>query len=467
MNMILNVDSYKHGHFLMYPPGTSHVSSYIEARGSDDPDFKSTLFFGLQMFLKEYLSKPITMEDVLEAKAIVEAHGEPFNFEGWKHIVTEHGGYIPVIVEAVPEGSIVPLNNVLVQVMNTDPMVPWITSFIETAILRAVWYPTTVATQSWTIRKCLQAYAEKCGSVEGVDFKLHDFGARGASSAETSMIGGLAHLASGALGTDTVLSLVAARRYYNEENIAGYSVPAAEHSTITAWGEDNEVDAYKNMLGQFAKPGSIVAVVSDSYNIERAVNDIWGDALKDHVVNSGATIVIRPDSGNPVSMPILVIKWLMEKFGYSVNIKGYKTLPSWVRVIQGDGINKDSIKEIIAALNANRFSLDNIAFGMGGALLQQVNRDTLNFAMKASAAKINGRWVDVYKRPVGDPTKASKKGRLGLIYEDGIYQTVRVEDCDVDNNALQLVYSNGVIQSTTTLSKVRERAAQSPHTNRR
>ena len=74
------------------------------------------------------------------------------------------------------------------------------------------------------------------------------------------------------MGTDNVSGLLAARAYYHEP-MAGFSIPAAEHSTITSWGRENEVDAYRNMLRQFARPGSIVAVVSDSYDIYRAIRD--------------------------------------------------------------------------------------------------------------------------------------------------------------------------------------------------
>lgn len=55
-NLILNTDSYKASHFLQYPEGTTHVSSYIEAR---DGRYNEVLFFGLQAFIKEYLTKPI------------------------------------------------------------------------------------------------------------------------------------------------------------------------------------------------------------------------------------------------------------------------------------------------------------------------------------------------------------------------------------------------------------------------
>ena len=72
-----------------------------------------------------------------------------FNRDNWLGILNDHGGYLPVEIEAVPEGTVLPVKNVLVQVINTDPKYWRATSFFETALLRAVWYPTTVGTISW------------------------------------------------------------------------------------------------------------------------------------------------------------------------------------------------------------------------------------------------------------------------------------------------------------------------------
>jgi nicotinamide phosphoribosyltransferase len=457
-NIILSSDSYKYSHYLQYPLGTETVYSYIESRGSDDPTIDKTVFLGIQAYIKEYLLEPFTAEDIDEAEEIITTHGEPFNREGWEHILNEHAGYLPLEIEAVPEGTPVELSNVLVQVHNTDPKVPWLTSFVETSLLRAIWYPTTVCTNSYNIKQDLIEYARKSGSdVDGILFKLHDFGARGVSSSESAMLGGLSHLVN-FRGTDTVESLIGARRYYNEP-MAGFSIPAAEHSTITVWGEDREKDAYENMLKQFAKPGSMVAVVSDSYDIYKAVDQYWNDELKQQVIDSGATVIVRPDSGDPVTVPVNIINDLMEEWGYTTNDKGYKTLPSNIRVIQGDGINRESIQEIIENLNLNQLTLDNIAFGMGGALLQHMNRDTLKFAMKASYAMIDGKGVDVFKRPVDDNSKASKKGILKLYKnpETG-YFTSTANWYDYGSNVLRSVYKDGKLLIDDSFENIRNRA---------
>lgn len=453
INPILNVDSYKTSHYLQYPPGAEIVSSYIEARGGE---YKNSVFFGLQFFLKAYLAKPITRENIEEAADVLSAHGVPFNREGWEYILKEHDGYLPIEIQAVPEGTIMPVSNVMVQAKNTDPKVPWLTSYIETALLRAVWYPTTIATRSYECRRIIEAALNDTGdSIEGLDFKLHDFGARGVSSRETAEIGGAAHLLS-FMGTDTINGITALRRYY-AAHMPGFSIPAAEHSTITCWGREREVDAYRNMLDQFAGDGKVVAVVSDSYDIFAAIDDLWGDALRDRVINNGGTVVIRPDSGNPADIVCESIRHLMDRFGYRENSKGFLVLPDYVRVIQGDGISPKEIASILAVMRIHRFSAENIAFGMGGELLQNVNRDTMQFAMKASAIRIETKWNDVYKDPVTDTGKSSKRGRLALIDGPDGYKTVPESTASPEHNVLELVFSNGQILRDESFETIRAR----------
>jgi nicotinamide phosphoribosyltransferase len=446
--------------FKQYPAGTTGVYSYIESRGGQ---YDRTLMFGLQAFIKEYLLDPITQADIDVAGEILEAHGEPFNREGWQYILDNHGGFLPLVIRAVPEGTVVPVSSVLATVENTDPKCFWLTTYLETALLRAVWYGTTVATQSYSIKQVIAEYLEKTGDPAAIDFKLHDFGARGVSSMESAGIGGAAHLVN-FMGTDTITGVLFAREYYNA-GIAGFSIPATEHSTITSWGRDGEVDAYRNMLKQFGREGSILAVVSDSYDIYNAAAKLWGEELRDEVIASGATVVIRPDSGDPVAVNRKLIEILGAKFGYTTNAKGFKVLNN-VRLIQGDGVNELSIRSILGAFMAMGWSADNIAFGMGGALLQIVNRDTQRFAMKCSSIEINGVWQDVVKDPVTDSGKRSKGGRVKLWTNSGgefassVAAPTGWSDKGVGGwtEAMKTVYMNGALFNEIDFATVRANA---------
>lgn len=446
-NMLLDTDSYKFSHWKQYPPKTTNAFFYLESRGGR---YCETVFFGLQYILKEYLSKPVTAEMVEEAKAFAEAHGEPFNYDGWMDVVTRLKGKIPVKIKAVKEGTVVPTHNVLMTVESTDEKAFWVASFIETLLMR-IWYPITVATQSWHIKQIIKGYLDRTSENPDVEisFKLHDFGARGVSSMESSGIGGMSHLVN-FMGSDTVMGVAFANRYYDSK-MAAFSIPAAEHSTITSWGRENEVEAYRNMLKQFASKDKLVAIVSDSYDLSNAVLNLWGKELKQEVIDSGATVIIRPDSGHPASIVLRTLKELESRFGSSYNKKGYRVL-NYVRVIQGDGINEESIREILETIAKDGFSATNVAFGMGGALLQKLDRDTQKFAYKCSEVTINGKSTPVFKCPADDKGKTSKKGRLDLVIKNGKYETVQGPTY---GSVLETVFEDGKILKTYTLDEVR------------
>jgi nicotinamide phosphoribosyltransferase len=275
-------------------------------------------------------------------------------------------------------------------------------------------------------------------------------------------LGSLANLVNFS-GTDSMTALVAASRWYGmDKQMAAFSIPAAEHSTMTAWGRDGETAAFANMIEQFGGPDKAFSVVSDSYDLWNAIDNIWGDELKEAVENMGGTLVIRPDSGEPTKVVREALERLAVKFGTTINSKGYKVLPDYVRIIQGDGINAQSLGKIINAVMDAGFSAENITFGMGGGLLQQVNRDTMSWAMKASAICIDGKWIDIYKDPVTSHSKRSKKGRLALIEDSsGQLKTITVDELDnLDNSAQSLlrdVYVDGKLLIDDTLTTIRER----------
>jgi len=210
-------------------------------------------------------------------------------------------------------------------------------------------------------------------------------------------------------------------------------------------------------LRQFGGAGKIVAVVSDSYDLWNAIDGLWGGELRDEVRQMGGTLVIRPDSGDPVKVVREALQRLAVRFGTSTNSKGYKVLPDCVRLIQGDGINPVSLQKILDTVLEAGFSVDNLAFGMGGGLLQQVDRDTLGWAMKASSANVAGEWRDVYKDPITSRSKRSKRGRLALVESEQGLQTIREDQLNGRTNLLEPVFRNGQLLRQDRLSDVRAR----------
>src|SRR6266567_1992075 len=399
MNFLLRTDSYKFTHWKQYPPNTTAIYSYLESRGGM---FPNTVFFGLQYYLKAYLEGPrFTKSDIDQADEFCRQHfgSALFNREGWTRLYEKHHGILPVRIKAVPEGTVVPLQNVLVTIENTDPEFPWLTNYLETLLLK-IWYPTTVATLSREIKNVIGGFLERTGDPSLLPFKLHDFGYRGVSSEETAAIGGAAHL--------------------------------------------------------------INFLVSDSYDVYSAREKLWGELLKTDILHRNGTLVIRPDSGDPVPVLTKVFDILGEKFGYETNAKGYRVLPPCIRVIQGDGVNMFTIQNMLYQLSKFcGWSADNLAFGMGGALLQQLNRDTQKFAFKCSAAQINGKWQPVYKDPITDAGKNSKHGRLALVEpEPGQFHTMEnVHGNELENeDRLVTVFENGKVLVSYELESIRERA---------
>lgn len=453
-NIILLTDSYKVSHYRQYPPDTRTIYSYFESRGGR---FDEVVFFGLQYLLKRYLEgMRVTREHIAEAEELYAQHfGAPglLNKTGWEHILTKHDGRLPVRVRAVPEGMSIPVQNVMMTIENTDPTCYWLTNYLETLLVQT-WYGSTVATISREIKKLIVSYLVDTGTPEQIDFKLHDFGFRGVSSVESAGIGGAAHLVN-FMGTDTLAALTFIRKYYNTNHVHGFSIPASEHSTITSWGRENEELAYANMLMQY--PEGLVACVSDSYDIYHACEHIWGTTLRDKVLSRKGTLVVRPDSGNPSEVVWNVVELLGEKFGYTHNRKGYKVLHPNVRVIQGDGVEYDAIRAILQTLKLHGWSADNIAFGMGGALLQKLNRDTQKFAFKCSWADVGGTGRDVCKQPVTDMGKTSKRGRMKLVQTDKGMCTVA--ETDAGDDLLHTVFENGFVARNYAFDEVKHQAA--------
>jgi nicotinamide phosphoribosyltransferase len=459
-NIILMTDSYKFTHWKQYPPGTQFVYSYFESRGGRWHD---VVFFGLQYLMLRYLEgQVVTRDKIDEAEDYVARHlGDKalFNRAGWECIHDNHDGVLPLRINCVPEGTVVPCHNVLMTVENTDPACFWLTNCLETLLVQ-IWYPSTVATQSREMKALIRKYLERTGDPDGIDFMLHDFGYRGVSSQETAGIGSMAHLVN-FKGSDTVAGIIMARDYYRHPT-AGFSIPAAEHSTITSWGQAHEEDAMRNMLEQY--PTGLVAVVSDSFNIFDACANIWGGTLRDKVLGRDGTLVIRPDSGDPpdilASGTPNVMSILAEKFGYTTNVKGYKVLNKHVRVIQGDQIDFEMLDRILYAMQSAGFSADNIAFGSGGGLLQKLNRDTLKFAFKCSSVTVNGQEREVYKNPITDKGKVSKSGRLKLVRETGAHSDTYVtrKAHEPGEDELMEVFRDGELLKQWDFDDIRERA---------
>lgn len=458
-NICLLTDSYKVTHHYFYPKGTEKIYSYLESRVG--AEFNKTIFYGLQYILKKYLEGQIvTQEKIDEADNLIANHIGPdiFNRDGWQYILDEHDGHLPIEIKAVAEGTPVDVGNALMTVENTDDKSYWLPNYLEPLLLQA-WYPSTVATLSAEVRKLCNFYLEVTGSVkDNLDFMLHDFGYRGATSTESSMLSGSAHLLSFS-GTDTIAALTIPENYYNDSNLYGFSVQATEHSVMTSLGPEGEISQILNVIDN-AKDG-VLSLVIDSYNYRNFLEESGksGTELNEAILNfldgEDNKVVFRPDSGEPVSTTIDCLNLLSEGFGSHLTDKGYKVFDLNIGLLWGDGLNYQKIRDILFAMKSAGWAAQNIIFGMGGGLHTAVNRDTQRNAFKCSAQLRDGVWHDIFKNPL-DSSKKSKTGRFKLIRENNSFRTVPIDSEGEDY--LQTVFKDGELLIDDTFADIKQRA---------
>lgn len=458
-NICLLTDSYKVTHHYFYPKGTEKIYSYLESRVG--AEFNKTIFYGLQYIIKKYLEgQVVTEQKIEEADKLISTHiGDGiFNRKGWQYILDEHDGRLPIEIMAVSEGTPVDVSNVLMTVENTDRKSYWLPNYLESLLLQ-VWYPSTVATLSAEVRKLSNFYLEVTGSCkDNLDFMLHDFGYRGATSTESSMLAGSAHLLSFS-GTDTIPALSIPENYYNDSNVYGFSVQATEHSVMTSLGPEGEFKQILNVIDK-AKDG-VLSMVIDSYNYRNFLTEAGrsGSELNEAILSfldvEGNKVVFRPDSGEPVSTTIDCLNLLSEGFGSHLTSEGYKVFDLNIGLLWGDGLDYQKIRDILFAMKSNGWAAENIIFGMGGGLHSSVNRDTQRNAFKCSAQLRDGKWYDIFKNPL-DSSKKSKTGRFKLIKVDNSFRTVPIDSDGEDY--LRCVFRNGELMIEDKFSDIKSRA---------
>lgn len=463
---ILNADTYKATHWTFEHPQFENGYGYIEARKGGE--FSYVQFLGLQYYLRFYMSQTVTYAMIDEAEAELTAHGIPFNRAVWLRVVEVHNGKLPVRIKALPEGIVVDQGMVLVTVESTDPECAGLAAYVETGILRAVHYPTTIATRSLRWWKLMNYYYTETG-VAPASFAMVDFGARGAHSTEAAALGGMSHLVNFEV-TDNLMGIRFAKHSYPWDGMPGYSIPATEHSVTTSWGADHEKDFFEHIIEVHGnKPGLggvgryPVSVVIDTYDQDNAIR-MWltpesEGGLLDKLMASNMRVVLRPDSGDPITNVVHILNLIGSLVGFETNEKGYRVLPDFVRVIQGDGIHEDSLRRLLTTIAYHKWSLDNMVFGSGGGLLvHDAERDTHRFAMKTSEVIIGGTTNAVRKVVKTDPSKASKAGRFAVVLPKYSAKLQTINEADLDTGErdwLQTVYLDGDLYNQQSWEDVR------------
>lgn len=465
----LQKDFYKADHRSQYPSDTTLIYSNLTARGSRVKGVTGTVFFGLQYFIKEYLQTQWDAGFFKMNKGIVIAkYKRMMDFTlGAGKVTTKHLedlydlGYLPLRVKALPEGTIVPLRVPMLTIENTQPEFFWLTNYIETIISCILWGPITSATTAKRYRDILDNFSKQTvGNTDFVQWQGHDFSMRGMFGLEAAAMSGAAHLLS-FTGTDTIPAIEFLEKYYGaniENELVGASVPATEHSVMCAGGKENELETYRRLITETYKTG-IVSIVSDTWNLWNVLTNFI-PSLKDAILARDGKVVIRPDSGDPVSIlcglveakgasEVVnklrpdqwdqvyfkeqgkyfklrhaqgsmtgdheiyevelaevkgVIEILWDIFGGTTSEQGFKVLDSHIGAIYGDSITPERAETICMRLVAKKFATTNVVLGIGSYTYQYVTRDTYGMAMKATYCEKT--ILEDYDYPKGNKTNS-------------------------------------------------------------
>ena len=515
-------DVYKEFHSRAYHPDVTEVYANFTSRSgklSNVENNDKVAFVGLQYFIKSYLQeewaeffKADKASAVANHKRIMSAMlGYPVNV---KYLEDLHDlGYLPLKIKALPEGTLVPYLVPPITIVNTKEGFQWLTNMIETVLSCENWPIQTSATTSVAYIKVFKEFANKTGfPIDLVPFQGHDFSFRGMFGKQAAAMSGFGHLASGLVGTDTIPAVLFAEKYYNanvDNELVGCSVDATEHSVTCSWIMEGEIEFFKYLMKE-QSPTGILSVVSDTWDFWTLVTD-YLPKLKDDVMARDGTLVIRPDSGDPVKiltgykissvsdyselfqtqveaendaikhgfeaycwhgeyisldnndlkralMPCEVkglIECLWDTFGGTTTDKGFKLLDDHIGAIYGDAITLKRQREILQRLMDKGFA-SKVVLGIGSYSYQYVTRDTHGSAVKATSVVKNGERVAIFKDPKTDTKKKSAKGLLKIERVNGeltLFDDVSEEQ--ESQGLLEVVFEDGQLIKETTLAEIR------------
>ncbi len=480
INPAIMIDGYKTGHKDQYPENTQEVYSNFTPR--NNKHFKSwnhdnnVVFFGLQYFIKDFLldqwnnnffNKP-KYEVINEYQELLSEYLG--STQDTYHLTRLHDlGYLPIVIKAVDEGTVAPIKTPLITIKNTLPDYYWLTNYLETVLSCYMWLPITSATTARQYKMLFKHFADKTSDDEGfIFYQGHDFSMRGMSSLQSAIMSGMAHLTS-FNGTDTIPAVQMIKKVYGNNGdgfIIGRSVPATEHSVMCLGQHETEIDTFKRLIND-VYPTGVVSIVSDTWDYWKVITE-YLPQLKDNILNRNGTVVIRPDSGNPIDIVcgnpyannyhenVGSIQMLWEIFGGTINSKGYKVLNPKIRLIYGDGITLEVAEKILEILKEKGFSSENIIFGIGSYSYQYVTRDTLGFAVKATSGVVNNERINIFKDPKTDNgLKKSAKGLLKLDSDFTLHE--EVSEQEEETGLLTTVFKNGELVKETSFLEIIEK----------
>ncbi len=155
-NFILDADSYKVGHLKHLPAGTLRSHSNIVARKpfvdkEHGVEINEVVVLGPEVVAQVLKSIKITDEMIDEAEVEITEQGYDFPRTEWEAI--RDLGYLPLVVRAMPEGTVVKVGLPIMSVENTVDGFAWLPAYIETWAQDIVWTMSITASKVRYLRK--------------------------------------------------------------------------------------------------------------------------------------------------------------------------------------------------------------------------------------------------------------------------------------------------------------------------
>ena len=490
---LLLSDTYKQVHRDLYPSNIKKLTSYWVPRKSmfnPDGEYNKMVFFGLQAFIQEYLinyfndnffNKPIG-ELLFTYKKYMNVQLGKGNYKT-DYIEKLHRlGYLPLEINALPEGSLVNMNIPCIEVTNTHEDFAWLVQWVECILQAELWKMCNHATiGNFYYRLAKDFYNQTVDNDVDPRNAFADFGMRGMSCMNEATRCSAAWLLS-SNKTSSIPALPYIDEYYDAEcskNHIGVGAISTEHSVMGAnYALDGDERTFVKRLLTEIYPNASFSMVSDTYDYWNMVENII-PSLKEEILNHNGKLLIRPDSGDQFETTVNTIYKLWDVFGGTINSKGYKVLNPHIGVILGDGSTLHTVRRIWAELKDKGFAANNVIFGVGAFCFTAIfegdkmvvnTRDTYSIAQKATYGIFGNQELFIYKDPKTD-TKKLKKSHKGLVfveetndgfkYTDGLtqfeYNMMVIND---HKNAMRTVFKDGKEYNRENFITIRERLAK-------
>ena len=488
MNPFLLTDFYKLTHILQYRPELRELTSYLTPRGSRLKGVDKVVFFGLSAYVHSYIVENFRENffrrnfeycecEIREVLELGLGYSDEMIDKTIEHFKALHElQYLPVEINAVPEGTLVPMGVPCVEIKSTNPQFFWVGQALEASLSAAIWHPMVSATIAREYRKIARD-AFSATVENGIDERtaMCDFSMRGQESNESAVNASVAWLTS-----MWNSSTVAARKHIKDVYTSSKSsvnpltkqwrphytygvrdkmkitivrgLTSTEHSVMTSHAcldGGDEIPTFKYLFELYKNVS--FAAVSDSYDFWNVLTNILPNNFMEEINERGKRgvfIGVRHDSAEPVDALCGTVPVLDEK-----SVMSFKEVPS--NLIEGD---TKLFRIIVRDLDAVHFRSSirkNGVFDYKGQVYQMMSVDgEYLFTAFDKVDDEVGRYAII--RPLNRPRTWEEKGMVETMYEL-FGGTVNSKGYKVLNPGIKAVYGDSI--TITRAKKIYERLA--------